>query len=619
MFNFFKNKSKKFFTAWEEKKPGELGSEEKMLYALAGKIQEARLVKPGEVSISSETAARIKDNFYHKYFNIVGSQKVAQNLVNKETVRQSEPRKDVSMPLSFKFNKTSLAWAAAIVVVLALALGIYFTRGPGGFSNGALAANLSVAAGQVEIWNGSEWRAAKVDETLADESQLRTGENSKAVLEFDEGSALRLDENTHVILEEINNKKIAIRQVTGETYNRVNKTSGLTYQVTSGNTETTAMGTAFDIATETSNWVKQGDKKVIVKVVESKVKVKIIKNDESLEKEVSEGEELIVDLQKPIEDAAQKLPLPKEETAQDGFFVWNRTEDSDKSYPLGVLSDATPPEINISEPLDGIKTELLRVAVKGTTEAGAKVWVNGAETENKRGSFEKIVNLKTGANAIEVKAKDDSGNLATKKITVTKEGPAAQTLPLYLKGWSGADGVHLSWTLNGVSAPKGFKLVKSLDAYPTYPEDAAIYLNLETRNYLWQINDGKIWHFRVCIYEGGSCGAYSNDLKLTAKSSGGNTEVYGTLALTGWIKTERLIYLSWALSGNAPYGYKLVESTEPKPTYPGSDAVYISSTDLKGSYVWDVQNPGTYHFRVCAYNGGGGCVFYSNDYSITVQ
>ena len=621
MFKFLNKKSKKLITAWEEKNPSELRVKEKMLYALAEKIQAARLTSPGEVSISLEMKNRIRENFYHKYFNLVGSKATAQNLI-KEQAEIRESRKESSMALPFKLNlnKTTLAWAGVAVIVLTLALGIYFTRGPGGILNNALAAHLSIADGQVEIWNGSEWKPVRAGVTLADQSQLRTGEASKAVLEFDEGSALRLDENTHIILEKIDNKNIDVLQVTGETYSRVNKTSGLTYKVKSGDAETVALGTAFGVATENSNWVKKGEKKVIVKVVESKVKVKIIKNEETLEKEVNEGEELVVDMTKPIEDAAKKIPLAKEETAQDGFYAWNRTEDNEKSYPLGVLSDVTPPEIKITEPLDGIETELLRVAVRGTTEADAKVFVNGAEAENNEGAFEKVVDLKVGGNTIAVKAKDDSGNSSEKNITVTRKGVAVQTLPLYLKGYAAADGIHISWSLSGVTAPKGFKLVKSLSAYPSYPGDSAIYLNPETRSYTWKILDGKVWHFRVCVYEGGACGTYSNDLKLTAKSSGAaGGEVYGTLALTGWIKTGKIVVLSWALSGNAPHGYKLTKSLEPNPTYPGDEAVYISSTDSKGSYTWDTKEAGTYHFRVCAYNGGGGCVFYSNDYSVTVQ
>ncbi len=621
MFNFFRKKSDALDKAWEDKKPETLGAREKLLYSLANGLRKTRIMPPEKATIPSDAQNRIKENFYLKYFNLIGSRQTAQNLLEKEDSRLAEPKEKETMTIQPKM-KMALLYAGVAVIVLALALGYYFTRGPAEDNgNLALAAHLSVADGSVETWDGSGWKAVVSGETLGSQSQLRTGKDAKAVLEFDEGSALRLDENTHVILEEINNQKITVLQVAGETYSRVNKTSNLTYNVKTGNTETVAVGTAFGVATEASNWVKKGEKKVIVKVVESKVKVKIIKNEEALEKEVSEGEELIVDMAKPIEDSAKKIPLPKEETVQDGFFAWNRDEDNKESYPLGILSDMTPPEIKISEPLDGIKTELYKVAVKGTTESDAKIWVGGMETKNAEGNFEKIITLKTGENKITVKTKDDSGNTAEKTITVIKEGPTVQVSPLYLKGWTGTDGIHLSWTLSGITAPKGFKLVKSLDAYPAYPGDSAVYLNPETRSYLWQINDGKTWHFRVCIYEGGSCGAYSNDIRVTSKSSKetGNSDVYGTLALTGWVKTERIIYLSWALSGNAPYGYKLVKSTIANPSYPGNEAIYISSTDLKGGYAWDVKNPGTYHFRVCAYNGGGGCVFYSNDYSITVQ
>ncbi len=617
MFSLFAKKSKKFVKAWEEKKTDGLSKKEKSLYALAKKIQESRIAEPGSVSISEEMRRRIKENFYHKYFNIIGSRQPAQKVFEQEKAK--EPRKKF-MPLQFKFNKMSLAFATAVVIFLALVVGYYFTRpgaGPGERPSLALAAHLAVSDGQVEIWNGSEWTPVAVGETVGAQSQLRTGESSKAVLEFDEGSALRLDENTHVILEELSNQKISVLQIVGETYSRVNKTSGLTYQVKTNETETTALGTAFGIACENSNYVKKDEKKVIVKVVESKVKVKIIKGEETLEKEVSEGEELVVDMTKPIENTAKKLPLSKEKTIKDNFYLWNREEDAKKSYPLGILDDVTPPEIKIIEPLDGIETTLSKVAVKGETEPEAKVWINGTEVENKEGVFLKTLDFKIGKNIIEVKAKDQSGNLAVKKITVTRksETPA---VGLYLKGYADADGIHLSWSVAGLEVTKGFKLVKSLEAYPTYPGDSAVWLDSGTRSYVWKIIDGKTYHFRICTYKDGSCGAYSNDVKITAKSETASKEIYGTLSLTGSIKTGRKVYLSWTLSGSAPYGFKLVKSLESNPTYPGSDYVYLSSPDVR-SYIWDLAYPGTYHFRVCVYNGSGGCVFYSNDISITVE
>lgn len=622
MFNFLRKKAKNFVEAWDKRKPNILEEKEKVLYVLAQKIQNSRLATPGNVLIDPNTKNRIREKFYHKYLNIIDSRQSAQNLNNKEA-DQTEPGKEqLYMPMQPKLKMT-LTYVAVGAIILAVILGYYFTHPKTSLDKGnriAMAAHLAVADGQVETWNGNEWQSIGVGETLGKDSQLKTGENSKAVLEFDEGSALRLDENTHVILQEINNQKITILQVVGETYSRVNKTSGLNYQVKMENTETTALGTAFGVAGEKSNWVKKGEKKIIVKVVESKVKVKIIKNEEALEKEVNEGEELIVDLEKPIENTAKKIPLAKEATAQDGFYAWNREEDSKKEYPLGVLSDMIPPEIKILEPLDGIETELLRVAVKGTTEPLAKVWVNGMETKNNNGNFEKIIDLKIGENTIEVKAKDDSGNITTKKIVVKRKATEATkpTYSLYLKGYADTDGVHLSWSVSGLDVPKGFKIIKSLDAYPTYPEDPAIFVDAGTKNYVWKILDGKTYHFRVCIYKDGGCSTYSNDVKITTKSGSGTNEVKGTISLKAAYLGNYKVKLYWTLSGSAPYGFKLVKSLEPNPVYPGNDYVYLSSPDVR-SYVWDMAYPGNYHFRICAYNGNGACVFYSNEITVPVQ
>ena len=86
MFHFFTKKSQKFAKAWEEKNPAELGAKEKSLYALAEKIQRSRIAGPGSVSISEDAQNRIKENLYHKYFNIIGSRQPARKIIREQKI-----------------------------------------------------------------------------------------------------------------------------------------------------------------------------------------------------------------------------------------------------------------------------------------------------------------------------------------------------------------------------------------------------------------------------------------------------------------------------------------------------------------------------------------------------
>lgn len=271
------------------------------------------------------------------------------------------------------------------------------------------------------------------------------------------------------------------------------------------------------------------------------------------------------------------------------------------------MDDITPREIKIIKPLDEIETTLSRIAVKGTTEVEAKVWINGVEVENKEATFLKTLDFKIGTNTIEVKAKDQSGNLAVKTITATRKSEAP-AVGLYLKGYADTDGIHLSWSVAGLEVPKGFKLVKSLEAYPTYPGNSTVWLDSGKRSYIWKIIDGKTYHFRICIYKDDGCATCSNDLKITTKTANESQDIYGTISLNATYMGNYKVKLVWSLKGNAPYGFKLVKSLEPNPTYPGSDYVYLSSPDVR-SYVWTFAYPGTYHFRVCAYKAAAHASF----------
>jgi uncharacterized protein YfaP (DUF2135 family) len=82
--------------------------------------------------------------------------------------------------------------------------------------------------------------------------------------------------------------------------------------------------------------------------------------------------------------------------------------------------DTTPPEILITEPIDGAILNQQNIVVSGTTEKDAEVTVNGILTPvNVDGSFKQNITLVEGKNTITVVAKDEAGNISTKSLNIT--------------------------------------------------------------------------------------------------------------------------------------------------------------------------------------------------------
>ena len=107
--------------------------------------------------------------------------------------------------------------------------------------------------------------------------------------------------------------------------------------------------------------------------------------------------------------------------------------------------------------------------------------------------------------------------------------------------------------------------------------------------------------------------------QTTTKNQTTTQSPSGNIILAGVGKEEGKVYLSWTLTGSAPYGFKLVKSTNANPEYPprdGDQFKFISANTT--NYTWTNLTAGTtYHFRVGIYNGAGAITSYSNDISVS--
>ncbi len=92
------------------------------------------------------------------------------------------------------------------------------------------------------------------------------------------------------------------------------------------------------------------------------------------------------------------------------------------SQDLHVIKDTIPPELSIQAPVDGaVFNEQTRgkAEIRGRTEAGATVYVNGERIGTAGTNFQAFVYLAQGNNSIVVTAYDPAGNSETVEIFVT--------------------------------------------------------------------------------------------------------------------------------------------------------------------------------------------------------
>lgn len=172
--------------------------------------------------------------------------------------------------------------------------------------------------------SGGEWAPLTTETQLAEGSQVKTAAESRAVLLFDDGSALRLDANTTVGLTSLAADDIKIAQIDGMAYSRV-VASKRSYTVGVDGINYKALGTAFST-------VKSQTEKG-VRVFQSQVKV------DGVETAVAEGKQYFNDnANASLKDKVTDIDV--DAMADSAFVKWNLTEDEKAENfknKLGIL------------------------------------------------------------------------------------------------------------------------------------------------------------------------------------------------------------------------------------------------------------------------------------------
>lgn len=573
-------------------------------------IKEAKSVDSKALVVDQEFKESLREELYQNYLNqaVKGGSIMAK------------------IKAIFSNKKLLLLSAGIFMIAVITGSGIYmFTRKTeegSGQKEVLLAANLAVADGDVEVKKAGEdrWMEAKQGDVLNQGDSLKTGEESRAVLELDNGDAVRLNASSEIDLESMNPQAIVMEQVSGESYNRVASSDENTYTIKAQGIEAQALGTAY---TFSSN---EAEKQVAVYVYESKVKLNLedTKIDE-LSKAIINTEENKVEISE----------MSEEEYGHE-FVSWNREKDKE----LGLqCHEADGPTVEISEPADGVTTEAESVAVKGTVTAISenyplrKIKVNGdiytSKDENGKGfdladgTFDVDVALNEGENVITVVAYDiywNSSDEVTVTITRTVPEPPAPENYFYISSISSPSSgkIRVKWVMTGFSAPHGFKVIKADHVNPVYPGDSYKYLsNADVREYTWTGLSSGTYHVRVCIYNGsGGCTRYTQDKAITVEGEvQGETSSVNSITLSGSGAN-----VNWSVDGYSSKGFKIVWSKNSGPTYPtrsGDKYHYRSDPNTTSDTISAFDGVGTYYVRVCEYLGGA-CGVYSNQITVNL-
>lgn len=412
-------------------------------------------------------------------------------------------------------------------------------------SNGPLGAQIAWVDGNVEYKQGDgEWKRATAGLNLAQGDSLETLADGKAIINLDDGSILRLDKESRIVLASLSPEHFVITNESGQVYSRVAKSDRI-FEVAVGKNIFQSLGTAYKTINQSGY---QG-----VEVYESKVKAVC---EDMTETVVEEGNKFLTVNEKDKATEKKVAKIDAEATAKDEFYKWNKAEDQKAGETVKeIAAEATTTEVTKEEPAS---EPVVKSTASGITLTAVKVangikftWqVSGVDTDS---GFKLVKSM----NPNPVYPGDTYQYLSNSEqrsyTWVIKDGKTYNfRVCQYLGGKCGvysnnvkiaaplvqeesaeeadadsgvnslslssSGGGKVSWSVNGYSA-SGFKLVWSKNSAPTYPcregDKYNYYSNPSTVSGSLEAFDGAgTYYVRVCEYLGGKCGVYSNQITV---------------------------------------------------------------------------------------------------------
>lgn len=410
--------------------------------------------------------------------------------------------------------------------------------------------------GGVEYKQGEgDWKRASVDISLKEGDSVETLADGRAIINFDDGSAIRLDNKSKVVLASLKPEHMTVKNESGQVYSRVAKSVRI-FDVQAGSVVYESLGTAYKT-------VNKSDQKG-VEVYESKVKVIDADKKETV---VDEGNKYLLENKADVKIEKKLVKISETDIKKDAFVAWNRKQDQaiiDSNKDAASGQGEAPVSTTATE-VEDADTSVAPVPVSPAALA-SKITLSAAKTASglkftwtvSGVDVEQGFKLVKGAEANPVYPGNDYQYLTNKdqrsytwgikdgktyyfricqyldgkcgvysnnvKITApvveTAEKPdnniGATVSSIVL---SSAGSGKVAWKASGVSE-QGFKLVWSKNTGPTYPcregDKYNYYSDAGTISGSIDAFDGAgTYYVRVCQYLGGKCGVYSNQITLT--------------------------------------------------------------------------------------------------------
>ncbi len=296
-------------------------------------------------------------------------------------------------------KRWSIAVTAVLIIVLFATLGQFVFLRPS--TAMASACVLRVLSGEVGISNpeSDKFHPANDGMTLTTGTQVKTGENSHALITFFDGSTIKLEPDTVLEITNLENDEgkspiIILKQWLGKTWSRVIKMidPGSRFEIETPSATAIVRGTLF-----TTDVTEQGDTTVsttegLVSVAAEDEEVFVEPNHKT---NVSNGKKPSEPLQipEPVSEITITITGAAVGSINDptGSSTGSLPDGTDFNQISGSTSsspDAETQVITLSEPADGNYTLALRYLAEGTADYHIQGTLNGEVVLNYSGSLD---------------------------------------------------------------------------------------------------------------------------------------------------------------------------------------------------------------------------------------
>jgi len=230
-------------------------------------------------------------------------------------------------------KRTTQILLAVIVVLLIIFLGIVFSQRGEKVAPPGFGLFISWSDGDIYVSDdGESWDKADIKTLLTNGYRVRTGKDSKAILQTPQGSTIRMDENTEVKVAQLSRRDVLLVQNAGRTYHRVKMSVEGAYQVRALNHTIKSVSTAFDVA------VNRKANRINAKVLEGKLNVAINLEDVIEVQSIGKNKEITVDPNNTENFIA--LSDVSGSYMESDWFNWNKEEDMKIGFVVGVQDDS---------------------------------------------------------------------------------------------------------------------------------------------------------------------------------------------------------------------------------------------------------------------------------------